>query len=140
MAFTRELQVRFPEVDFARVVYYPRFFDYAHQVFEDFFADEVKVPYPEMLTVRKVGYPSVHVEADFKAPLRFGDRFEVVLAATRVSDRSVACAYRFTRLDGRVHCATLKVVTASVDMDRFAPVPMPAEVRSAFERHLQHQE
>ena len=134
MPFVRELPVRFPDVDFAQVVYYPRFFDYAHQVFEDFFAAEVGTPYARMLQDRKVGYPTVHAEADFKSPLRFGDVVTIELTTHAVSERSITSGYRFS-VKGTA-CAELKIVTASVDLVRFTGVKVPDDVRAAFERFL----
>jgi 4-hydroxybenzoyl-CoA thioesterase len=136
VAFSRDIAVRFPDVDFARVVYYPRFFDFAHQVMEDFFAAEVGVSYAVMLRDRKVGFPTVHCEADFKAPLRFGDVARLELGCDRASERSVALRYRVTRVEGLVHCATLQVVTVPVAMDTFTAVAVPADVRAAFARHV----
>jgi 4-hydroxybenzoyl-CoA thioesterase len=130
--FVREIPVRFPDVDFARVVYYPRFFDYCHQVFEDFFAAEVGTPYAAMLQQRKVGYPSVHAQADFRAPLRFGDTARIEMTTLSVGDRSIAL--RFRVLKGPLLCAELEVVCASVDMEGFIGVPVPDDVRKAFER------
>jgi 4-hydroxybenzoyl-CoA thioesterase len=130
--FVREIPVRFPDVDFARVVYYPRFFDYCHRVFEDFFADEVKVPYPQMLQQRKVGYPSVHAEANFSAPLRFGDTARIEMTTVKVGQSSITMRYRV--LNGAALCAELEIVSASIDMDKFVGVPVPDDVRAAFER------
>ena len=132
MPFVRELPVRFPDVDFARVVYYPRFFDYCHQVFEDFFAAEVGTPYAQMLQQRRVGYPSVHASADFKSPLRFGDLVRIELTCERVSDRSITCTYRLSAA-GR-DCAGVKIVVAPIDMETFTGVKVPDDVRAAFER------
>ena len=132
MPFVRELTVRFPEVDFARVVYYPRFFDYSHSVFEDFFALEVGVPYPKMLQERRLGYPSVHASADFQSPLRFGDLVRIEMTTDAVGDKSISSRYRFW-VEGRP-CADLKVVTAVIDLDRFVGVKVPEDVRAAFER------
>lgn len=133
MAFEKRFTVRFPDVDFARVVYYPRFFDFCHQVFEDFFAAEVGLSYARMLTERQVGFPSVHAEADFQAPLRFGDEVRVVLQATRVSTRSVTCRYRFFL--GEQLAATCTVVVAPIAMDSFTGAALPDDVRAAFVRH-----
>ncbi|MBK7863077.1 MAG: acyl-CoA thioesterase [Archangiaceae bacterium] len=132
MPFVRELQVRFPDVDFARVVYYPRFFDYCHQVFEDFFAAEVGVPYARMLTERKVGFPSVHAEADFQSPLRFGDTARIELSCEALGESSLTCRYLLSR--GQKQCASVKVVCASVDLERFTGVRVPDDVRAAFQR------
>ena len=130
--FVRELNVRFPDVDFARVVYYPRFFDYCHQVFEDFFAAEVGIPYARMLTERKLGYPSVHASADFKTPLRFGDRVRIEMTTDAVGNSSITSRYRV--FNGHELSAELKIVTAVVDLDQFVKVPVPPDVRAAFER------
>ena len=73
MAFTKKIPVRFDHVDFARVVYFPNLFGYCHQVLEDFLDAAVGIPYAQMLQQRKIGFPSVHAEANFKHPLRFGD-------------------------------------------------------------------
>ena len=37
MAHTHRLTVRFDEVDYARVVYFPRILEYCHRVFEAFY-------------------------------------------------------------------------------------------------------
>jgi 4-hydroxybenzoyl-CoA thioesterase len=135
MAFERKIPIRFDAVDFARVVYYPRFFDYAHQVFEDFFADEVGITYAKMLQERKVGYPSVHCDADFKRPLRFGDVARIVMETVEVGTRSVSCRYRFYSGDSTDLCAELNVVCAGIEMDTFKGRAIPDDVKAAFERH-----
>ncbi len=131
-SFNRDILVRFPDVDFARVVYYPRYFDYCHRVFEDFFAAEVHVPYAEMLTARNVGYPSVHVSADYQAPLRMGDTAHLEMTTQAAGAGSLTLRYRVTC--GQTLCATLETVCASVDMKTFTSVPLPDDVRAAFER------
>jgi 4-hydroxybenzoyl-CoA thioesterase len=133
-SFTRDVLVRFPDVDYARVVYFPRYFDFCHRVFEDFFAAEVHVPYPDMLVGRGVGYPSVHASADFQAPLRMGDTARIELTTQAVGVGSLTLRYRV--LNGGVLCATVDIVSASIDMKAFTPVPLPDDVRAAFERFL----
>ena len=135
MAYTHPILVRFDHVDFARVIYYPRFFDYTHQTFEDFFADEVKVPYATMLTQHKVGFPIVHADADFKAPLRFGEIARVVMETLEVGAKSLRCRHRIYRGDTAELCAELNVVSAAIDMDAFKGRAVPDPVRVAFERH-----
>lgn len=136
MAFVQRLNVRFDDVDYARIVYYPRLFGYSHQVFEEFFRQEVKVPYAEMLTQRKVGFPTVHARADFLAPLRFGDVCRVELETAKLSQRSITCRYRLYLGETTQLCAELEVVTASVSMDTFKAVDVPEDVRAAFLRHV----
>ncbi len=136
MAFVHSIPVRFPDVDFARVVYYPKFFDYCHQAFEAFFEQEVKVPYPTMLKERGIGFPTVHAESDFVRPLRFGDTARIVLETVSVSPRSLGCRYRFFDGQSDQLCAEIRIVTAAVLLEKFASTPLPEDVRAAFSRHV----
>lgn len=135
MAYTHYIPVRFQDVDYARVVFYPKLFDYCHRTFEDFFKDEVRIPYSVMLSEMKVGFPTVHAEADFRAPLRFGDTCRVVMGLKAISKRSMTCAYQFFKGDTDELCTTLTIVTAAVNMDLFKPTEVPAVVVEALERH-----
>lgn len=135
MAFVHTLPVRFDDVDFARVVYYPKLFGYTHQTFEEFFAREVGTPYAQVLIDRKVGFPTVHAEADFRAPLRFGDLCRVELSCEKVGQRSMTCRYQLFKEGADGLCAELRIVTAAIDMDSFESVEVPVDLREAFARH-----
>src|SRR5262245_13377759 len=125
MSYTQRVQVRFDDVDYAQVVYFPRLFAYCHWVFEDFFAKEAGVPYSEMLGKRRVGFPTVHVEADFKSPLRFGDICRIVMEPLNIGEGSLTNRYRLHHGEAHKVCAVIQLVHASVSMDTFKPVPMP---------------
>jgi 4-hydroxybenzoyl-CoA thioesterase len=135
MAFESRHKVRFADIDRAGIVYYPRFFDYWHRAFEDFFADEVKIPYYKLIDEHRVGFPIVHVESDFRVPLQHGDLVTIRVTAARIGAKSVAMRYRTYR-PGVERVAAESVVTqVCVDMDRFRAIPVPEAVRAAFERH-----
>lgn len=137
MAYEQRLTVRFDDVDFARLVYFPRLFGYCHWVFEDFFAREVGVPYARMLEQRRVGYPAVHAAADFKHPLRFGDEVNVVMDTVKLGARSLTNRYRlYVEESGRTLCAQIELVTAAISMDTYQSVALPEDVRAAFQKHL----
>ena len=135
MAFESRQPVRFADIDRAGIVYYPRFFDFWHRAFEDFFAEEVKVPYHVMIDQRRVGFPIVHVESDFRIPLQHGDLITIQVTAARIGGRSLAMRYRTFR-PGQTAVAAEGIVTqVCVHMDRFEAVAMPDDVRAALERH-----
>ena len=134
MAHVHRITVRFDDVDFAQIVYFPRLFGYCHQVFEAFFATEINVPYAQMLMKQRVGFPTVHASADFQAPLRFGDVCRIELETLKASQRSISCRYRLYRGETDLLCAELEVATAAVSMDTFTPVDVPEVVRAAFLR------
>jgi 4-hydroxybenzoyl-CoA thioesterase len=136
MAFIKKIPVRFDDVDFARVVYFPKLFGYCHQVFEDFFAEAVGVPYSQMLQKRKVGYPSVHAQADFKHPLRFGDVARISMETIKLSPKSITCQYHLFLNDTATLCSEVEIVTVPIDMDTFKAREVPEDVRLAFLNHL----
>ena len=136
MAYVQNVPVRFDDVDYARIVYYPKLFSYCHWVFEDFFQEELGIPYSEMLMKRRVGFPTVSAEADFKSPLRFGDTCRVVMETTYLGRRTITSAYRLELAGSGTVCAEAEIVTVSIDMGSFQSVDMPEDVRAAFSRHL----
>ena len=136
MAFIRKLRVRFEDVDYAQVVYFPNLFGYCHNVFEDFFEHEVGALYSVMLRDRKVAFPSVHAEADFKRPLRFGDLIRVEMDTLNVGESSIRSRYRMFLDTAAELLAEVQIVTSAIDLAVFRATPIPADVRAAFERHL----
>jgi 4-hydroxybenzoyl-CoA thioesterase len=136
MAYEHRRVVRFDDVDFARLVYFPRLFVYCHHAFEDFFRDEVGVPYAVMLQQRGVGFPVVSTSADFEAPLRFGDPVRTVMETLKVGAHSLTNRYRLYHEGRNVLCAEVRIVTASISMERIASVAVPEDVRQTFLRHL----
>lgn len=135
MAYRVELPVRFGDIDQAGIVYYPRFFHLFHVAFEDFFRDEAGVPYDRVLADLKVGFPTVHIDADFKLPLKYGDRVAIELSVVRIGNRSLTCRYRATRARTGELCAVAQITTAVVDMNTFRPTRLADPIRAAFERH-----
>src|SRR5262245_54637192 len=102
MAFESRHKVRFADIDRAGIVYYPRFFDYWHRALEDFFTDEVKLPYHRLIDERRVGFPIVHVESDFRTPLQHGDVVTVRMSLVRLGGRSITLRYRSFRPGGEL--------------------------------------
>ena len=135
MAYVQRLTVRFNDVDFARIVYYPRLFAYCHAVFEDFFAAEAGMSYADVLQKRRIGFPVVGAKADFKSPLRFGDICRIVMEATHLGKRSLGCRYRLYLGESDCLCAEIEVTSAVVSMDDLSPVELPPDFRALLEKH-----
>ncbi len=137
MGFKKQIKVRFSDTDPAGVMYFPRFLDSFHGVFEDWFDEDLKMPYRWMLEDTRVGFPTVSVDVDYRGPFRFGETMEVELSVTEVGDRSFACTYR-ARLSGADRVLVRAVMTvATVDLDKFQSVPIPNKLRQALEHRLE---
>jgi 4-hydroxybenzoyl-CoA thioesterase len=124
--------VRFGDVDGAGIVYYPRFFNYFHVAFEDFFNRNAGVPYDQILAKERVGFPTVHVETDFGIPLRHGDAIDVEMTVSKIGKSSFTSTYRVLRA-GKL-CARAEITTATVDLDQMQAIPIPDKYRAALER------
>ena len=135
MAFGVQFPIRFHHVDHARLVYFPRYFDFCHQAFEDFFAAEVGLTYAEFFEQRGVGFPVVHTESDFRRPFRFGETCRIVLETLHVGKGSATHRYRFYRAQESVLHAEVKLTTASIQIEPLCPAPLPDDVRAVFARH-----
>lgn len=129
MAFVFSTPVRFADVDHAGIVYYPRFFHYFHMAFEELFRQRMGPrAYVELLDRDRIGFPAVHAEADYRAPLRFGDTADIAVSVARLGESSITFRYRVAR--GEVTCAVGTVVCAVVDLNEFRPCPIPSSIRT----------
>ena len=128
--FQTTLQVRFGHVDPAGIVYFPRIFDYLHDVFEEVWEEHVGTRYYHLLLEKRVGFPLVHSDVDFDYPLRFGDRPEVVVTCFKVGHSSLGLRYRIRKDD--VTCVDARLITVCVDTESMTTLEIPREFRDRF--------
>jgi len=129
-AYNTVLQVRFGHVDPAGIAYFPRIYDYMHDVFEEVWEKHVGQRYYHLLLERRIGFPLVHSEVDFKQPLRFGDRPVVSVTCTKLGRSSLGLRYVFRLADAVLVDANQ--ITSCVDLDAMKPLEVPPEFRSRF--------
>ncbi|HVV82324.1 MAG TPA: thioesterase family protein [Kofleriaceae bacterium] len=143
--FVLELPVRFSDVDHAGIVYYPRFFHWFHLALEELLRARLGPrAYADLLDGAllggpRIGFPAVHAEADYRAPLRFGDTALVELAVRRIGGTSITFAHQVRRAAdtaaGRAEelCAVGTVVCAVVDLRVFQAAAVPDVLRELLE-------
>ncbi len=122
---------RFQDVDAATTVYFPRFFEYA----SDLYIQQLTafgVPMRAMLEARALAIPLRHAEADYRFPLFFEDPFVVELVAMEVGTTSFSLGFRMRSPDGQRLHALVQTVHVCIDPTGGRPVPVPPEVRRAF--------
>ncbi|MSP50517.1 MAG: acyl-CoA thioesterase [Alphaproteobacteria bacterium] len=71
--FSTKQTIRFSDCDPAGIVYYPNYFNMAQALVEDWFGQSLGMPYAELLNVRKIALPTVHLTVDFNRPSRLGE-------------------------------------------------------------------
>ncbi len=133
--FRHPITARFGACDPVGIVYFPRYFDWFHQTMEAWFGEALGVDYHVLL--RRHGLPAVHTEADYAAPVRFGDRVLVELRLGHLGRSSLRLDYRVVGTDGVLRATgsttTVLIGTDPSAADHMQPVPIPGPLRSALE-------
>jgi len=129
-SYSTEFTVYWGDLDHARVVYYPQFFHMFHRAMEDWFADAVGVRYPEV--VKRVGFPTVHVETDFRSPLAYGDHVRIHVDVVKVGSKSLTLKYTAYRLPAGELSALAVITTVCID-ENFKSTRIPDDLREKFD-------
>lgn len=130
-----ERPIRFEEVDAAGLVFFARYAAYAHEAMERLFAP-LEGGYPALILTRRIGLPAVRLEAEYVAPVRYGEALRIETTVARLGNRSATLRYRMIRGDGTL-CAELRHTVVTTDLDRVASCPMPEDVRAVLAAHLE---
>jgi len=132
-AFETTLPVRFGQVDYAGIMFYPRFFDNFHAAFEDMFGERLGVPYMSILTDRRIGFPTVSISTDFKKPFRFGEPMRLVVDVLRIGTSSATLRYRGFDGDSDEVSVEAHGTIVVIDLDTFETMPIPDDIRAVLE-------
>ena len=134
MSFQTALPVRFQDVDAGGVLFFGRIFDYCHQAYEEFVATSGVDP-ARYFAGAEYLVPIAHAEADYRTPIRHGERVTISIDVSRVGRASFGLRYRVTgpAEDLRVSVTTIH---AFVDRATMKPIPIPDPLRRFFLGHL----
>jgi len=128
---TIEVKVRWGDVDWAGIVFYPRFYEWYDLACESLF-DSLGLPWPETFPRHDiVGVPIVESGARFTSPVRYGDAMRIRATVAWVKDTTFRMEYALS-VDGRA-CASGFEVRAWVGRPsapgaRLQAKPIPEEV------------
>ncbi len=92
-------------------------------------------PLDAMLRDGELALPLVHAEADYRRPLRHGDRVEVTLSVAEAGSRSFKIDYRFRNQDGDL-AATAHTVHVCLHRGDGRSCQLPEALSSALRRLL----
>jgi YbgC/YbaW family acyl-CoA thioester hydrolase len=132
MAVTLSRRVDYPMIDSANIAYYPRIYDLAHRFFEECWQEICGFSYPELINVRKIGFPIVNAKTDFIAPLRYGDTVKANIWISRVGKKSCTWQYRFFNQSDELLWNS-EHITVCVDMDSLQSILIPDDLRKGLE-------
>jgi len=126
--------VPFDEADGEGIVFFGNYFRLAHRALEQYLP-QIGIPWVEWFKNPEWGVPLCHAEADYKKPLKPGDRFEARIQVTEIGESSVHFAYEFLALDGQP-LAFLKTSHVFVTRQGMKKAAVPTQVRARLEAQL----
>ncbi len=134
--FTKRIRIHLDDVDYVQVLYFPRVAHLCCNALDDFFREELKLPWPEMLNVHNVSMPTVDLHVTYRKPLRFGELADISVAVKEIGNRKATYEYLMTNVaTGEVTSITHHTIVF-VSNDTWEPIPVPEPYRSALEAHL----
>jgi acyl-CoA thioester hydrolase len=91
-------RVEFSDTDMAGIMHYSNFFRFMETAEHGFFRS-LGFSIMTHNTDPPVGWPRVHAECDYKAPLHFEDEVEIHLFVSEKRSKSLSYVFKFTKLN-----------------------------------------
>lgn len=112
--FTKEETIRFKHVDYAGIVFYPRFLEMLNDLVEDWFDEALGRPFSKIHETN--GIPTVDLKVQFKKAARIGDVLTKKLWVQKLGGASITCGFRFDDENGMT-CLEGDVTLVNVALD-----------------------
>ncbi|GAB4481267.1 MAG: acyl-CoA thioesterase [Burkholderiaceae bacterium] len=123
--------VRFAHCDPAGIVFYPRFFEIAHEAKEEWFRAVVGMPFQQYVGAQGRGLPIVRLEAQFFAASRHGDELDIAITVAQLGRSSLHLHYAFDC--GAEPRLAIRTVIVQTDLRTGRPVPIEGALRERIE-------
>ncbi|MEE9391544.1 MAG: thioesterase family protein [Planctomycetota bacterium] len=134
--FRSRRPVAFGDVDYARILYYPKLLHYCHQAFEAFVGEVAGMHYSEFLSVADLGFPAVRAEVDYILPIPYGVDLELSVQVLAIGTKSLTLRYRGRIEKDEPFRVEAKVTTVLVKMATFESLAIPDDIRRNLERFM----
>jgi 4-hydroxybenzoyl-CoA thioesterase len=111
--FIKQEKIRFQHIDFAGIVFYPRFLEMLNGIVEDWFEEALNRPFSKMHETN--GIPTVDLKVQFKNAARLGEILTKKLWVAELKSSSMVCGFQFinqdekTVLEGEVTLVNVKI-------------------------------
>lgn len=111
--FIKQEKIRFQHIDYAGIVFYPRFLEMLNGLVEDWFEEALDRPFSKMHQTN--GIPTVDLKVQFKKAARLGETLTKKLWVKELKSSSIICGFRFedesgnTCLEGEVTLVNIKI-------------------------------
>ncbi|HLI27818.1 MAG TPA: thioesterase family protein [Chloroflexota bacterium] len=127
-----QFEIGFADVDYARVLYFARYYDFVGRAFAAWLHARGWY-FRDLHTQWQIATPIVESHCRYRGPLRLEDRCEVRLALTDLSPRGFRLAFHIVRLPDEARVAEGYTDHRFVDPTERRPAAPPSEFYRALE-------
>lgn len=120
------------DADAAGILYFARYFALAHDAYEAYLA-EAGCSIARILDEASYIVPIVHAEADYRAPLRVGQKVQIRLKVEEVKSRSFTMRSTFHTENDQPACS-VRTVHVAVEKATGKAIPLPDAIRLLVEK------
>lgn len=131
LSYSQPFQARFSDCDPQKILFFSKYFDWAHDAIEGRLAADLKLR-RLWFENKKWAVPLRHVEADYFAPLPLGEKCECIVHLSQVGKSSMSFECHFVNYKSQKLLAVVKTVHVFVDQKRFQPIKVPKEILRFF--------
>ncbi len=134
--FTKQEKIKFKHIDYAGIVFYPRFLEMLNDLVEDWFEEALDRPFSKMHETN--GIPTVDLKIQFKNPARLGEVLTKKLWVKDIGFASVLCGFQFVNeknvivLEGEV---TLVNVAFNIERNNIKAEPFTEEIKNKIKHY-----
>lgn len=135
--FTKQEKIRFKHVDYAGIVFYPRFLEMLNDLVEDWFEEALDRPFSKIHETN--GIPTVDLKVQFKKAARLGEILSKSLWVKHLGGSSINCGFNFldehgqTCLEGEV---TLVNVAIQQDRNNIKAEPFNEDMKEKISKYI----
>ncbi len=117
MQFIKQEKVRFQHIDYAGIVFYPRFLEMLNGLVEDWFEEALDRPFSKMHETN--GIPTVDLKIQFKNAARLGETLTKKLWVIELKNSSILCGFKFVNeAENTVLVGEVTLVNVAFNVDR----------------------
>lgn len=134
--FIKQEKIRFKHIDYAGIVFYPRFLEMLNDIVEDWFEEALDRPFSKMHESN--GIPTVDLKVQFKNAARIGEVLTKKFWVAELKSSSIVCGFQFTNQDDKTVLegeVTLVNVKIQEDRQSIKAEPFNEEMKNKIKKY-----
>lgn len=135
MKYKQNCFISFDQADPAGILFFGNIYTISHQALEQFI-QHIGIRWEEWFNDSLLGAPIVHVDTQFKKPIRAGETYSVHINCFKLSQSTVGFQYEYINADSNETHALVKTVHTFVDKAKLQKTNMPQIFHERLNRYL----